>query len=1050
KRTDQLVGRPLTEAFPDAWALIEPHLARIYSGEVVAFNAEYAPLDVQFHVKAFLTPTGFELFFQDITSSRQARRNASRLLTLTEALNAATHLDQVLDTVLNHLQEETYGVLVALHDADQDALNVRYRVNFDPEIVQPYARIPVDADVPLAEAFRSGQLMVLSRAECEARYPAMRIDPATQEVVVLPLRSSGRVLGAMALSMKRPWAIDLLTRSKLTVVAAQCASAIERAQLFEEARRNESRYRTLLETTHAVIWEVDAEFRVTHPLRTWEAYTGQTFEQHRDFGYLAAVHPADQQTASDDLEAKAALGQSFQMKVRLHHRSGQFRATEVQCVPVYNELGQVYGWVGAIRDVSEQERQQSWEDGARQVLVQLGRATEAQAVYRLALQAVAEIAGTTHALLAGPLDSAGTFRVLYAEQIPGHILNEVSQFQAMPESAIGRALAHGLPFWLQDELHALHSPDVTGLPNRNLLLETGPVLLVPLNHEGQLTALIALNFTGFSEPDDEILGHLRWLQPQLAPALQRAQLLRTLERSERQAQTILRALDEGVLLFDAAGSVVAANPTACQLSGLGLDGLGGCELSSGVPFPSAFDLSWGLRDPAGHFLPVSEYPAVQAITSGETVRDAVVEFVRPDGQAILVSINAVPLTEDGVFRGAVVSFADVSEAYRMRQQLEQQARQDELTGLPNRRVFNWSLEQLAREPQARTAVLLLDIDQFKVVNDTFGHHVGDSLLRAVARRLTEVCGGRGTVVRVAGDEFGILLPVSVETEAGEMASLLIRRLEETLEVSDLEFQISVCVGISITPTEGTTARELYRQADLALHQAKRHGTGHWCLFTPELSATQQRRVLLERRLRAALHTQAFTVHYQPIVDLAQQHATAFEALARWHDSELGSVSPVEFIRVAEESGLIHELGAIVLHCALKQGRTWSNKWQTPVSVSVNVSSTQLMRSDFLEQVTGALEATGAAASSLVLEITEAVVIQDVDLVNSRLQALRDLGIRIALDDFGTGFSSLAVLSILPIDILKVDRLFMKDVAQNPRRQALLGAVITLGQRLGIT
>lgn len=1073
---EELIGRRLADEFPEAWALIERHTAAIHSGQAVAFDAESASLGVVFHVKTFPTPQGREVFFQDVTSSRQARRNASRLLTLTEALNAATHLDQVLNIVLEHLRDETYGVLVALHEPNEDVLKVRYAVHFDPAVVQPYLRVAPDAAVPLAEAFRTGRQMVMTRAECEARYPAVRLDPYTQEIVVLPLRSSGRVLGSMALSMRQPWAVDLLTRSKLTVVAAQCANAIERAQLFEEARRNEGRYRTLLETTHAVIWEVDAQFRVTRPLPTWEYFTGQPFEQHRDFGYMAAVHPDDLEATSAELQAKTALGESFQMNVRVYHRTGQFRATEVQCVPVRDELGQICGWVGAIRDVSEQERQQQWQDAARQLLATLGQATEAQSVYCNALKAVAEIAGTPHALLAGPLDKAGTFRVLHTQHIPAHVLSQLRQFQAMPESSIGRAIALGLPFWLHDELSAERPPDMPGMPNRDLLADAGPVLMVPLNHEHQLTAVIALNFRDQALPSADMLEHLRWLQPQLAPALQRAQLLRTLERSERQAQTTLRALDEGVLLFDAAGNVVAANPAAYQLSGLSLGvGAGGAQ----VPFPSAFDAAWGLRDPAGQLLPVSAYPAAQAIISGETVRDKVIEFMRPDGRAILVSINAVPLTEDGVFRGAVVSFSDVTEAYRMRQQLERQAREDELTGLPNRRVFNWSLEQLTREPQAKTAVLLLDIDQFKTVNDTFGHHVGDSLLQAVAGRLTEVCEGRGTVIRLAGDEFGVLLPILEEEEAGQMATLLIKRLKETLAVADMEFHVSVCVGICISPDhvspdEGAAATELYRQVDLALHEAKRIGAGNWCLFTPDLSATQERRVQLERRLRAALQAQSFSlpalppqvissqtlasqtlppqglsVQYQPIVGLIGRQAVAFEALARWHDDELGWVSPLEFIRVAEESGLIHELGALVLHCALRQGKAWTQAWNKPVSISVNVSSTQLMQQDFLDRVIGALETTGAAASSLILEITEAVVIQDMEVINKRLQALRDLGIRVALDDFGTGFSSLAVLGTLPIDVLKVDRLFVKGVAQNARRQALLAAIILLGHRLGI-
>jgi diguanylate cyclase (GGDEF)-like protein len=345
------------------------------------------------------------------------------------------------------------------------------------------------------------------------------------------------------------------------------------------------------------------------------------------------------------------------------------------------------------------------------------------------------------------------------------------------------------------------------------------------------------------------------------------------------------------------------------------------------------------------------------------------------------------------------------------------------------------------------ATLCIDIDNFKTVNDTLGHPVGDLLLQAVAGRLERLVREDDVVARLGGDEFAILQ--SDVTQAAEVAGLARRLLAAINEPFDLDGHLvtaGASVGIAIAPTDGEDSDQLLKNADLALYRAKGDGKGTSRFFEQEMDARARAHRKLEIDLRAALKASELEVHYQPLVNLATGAATGYEALLRWRHPERGMVPPEEFVPVAEETGLIGALGAFVLTRATADAA----RWPEPLKIAVNLSPLQFRSGNLLAVVTGALQASGLPARRLELEITETLLLDKSGLVLATLHALRALGIRISMDDFGTGYSSLSYLRSFPFDKIKIDRSFVHDLGANADSQAIVKAVVSLGASLGIT
>ena len=398
--------------------------------------------------------------------------------------------------------------------------------------------------------------------------------------------------------------------------------------------------------------------------------------------------------------------------------------------------------------------------------------------------------------------------------------------------------------------------------------------------------------------------------------------------------------------------------------------------------------------------------------------------------------------------GWVGTYEDITERYRAEESIAHIARHDSLTDLPNRMLLGERMiEGLTRvgENKGAMAVMCFDLDNFKAVNDSLGHPVGDKLLRELAKRLCVSVGKNDTIARLGGDEFAILHPAVNNQDTENLARRLINAVSTPFLIDGQEIHSSICVGIAMAPEHGTTGDQLMKCADLALYRAKAQGRNTWRFFDPGMDLEIQARRSLEVDLHRALVAGEFHIAYQPLVNLATNEVAGMEALVRWTHPERGPISPAEFIPIAEETGLIIPLGEWIL----RQACTEAGHWPATVKLAVNLSPIQFRSRTLVSIVINALAAARLPADRLELEITEAVLMQKDELIENMLHQLRGLGVRIAMDDFGTGYSSLSYLRKFPFDRIKIDKIFLADADSNADSAVIVRTIAALGQALGI-
>jgi diguanylate cyclase (GGDEF)-like protein len=403
-------------------------------------------------------------------------------------------------------------------------------------------------------------------------------------------------------------------------------------------------------------------------------------------------------------------------------------------------------------------------------------------------------------------------------------------------------------------------------------------------------------------------------------------------------------------------------------------------------------------------------------------------------------------TADG---GTVVILTDISELKKREKQIRHLAYHDTLTGLPNRALFSQQLDRAlatARRRGTTVAVLCIDVDYFKNVNDTLGHPAGDAVLKYMATRLRQSVRENDIVARLGGDEFGIVLVDLDSPEvATQLAGGLLSAVSEPIDLQGQQVVSGISMGIASSATDGDEADLLLKNADLALYRAKADGRGTFRFFEPEMDARAQARRALEMDLRQALSKQQFELHYQPQVEVSSCEIIAFEALVRWRHPQRGLVPPADFIPTAEETGVIIGLGQWVLRQACEDALAWP----ADIRVAVNVSAAQFRNHDLADLVRRTLVETGLAPQRLELEITESLLLRDVEANLATLAELKALGVRVSMDDFGTGYSSLGNLRSFPFDKIKIDRSFVRDLEQNAESAAIVRAVLGLGRSLGM-
>ena len=524
-------------------------------------------------------------------------------------------------------------------------------------------------------------------------------------------------------------------------------------------------------------------------------------------------------------------------------------------------------------------------------------------------------------------------------------------------------------------------------------------------------------------------------------AVERKAMQEALFLEKERAQVTLNCIGDAVISTDIAGNITFLNVVAEKMTG------------------------WSLREASGR--PIAEVVVIVNATSHETIPNPIAMVIKQnqaghlppdcilihrDGSEIPIEDSVAPIHDrQGHATGAVIVFRDVSAARAVALQMAHSATHDFLTGLPNRMLLNDRISHalaLALRHQNKVAVLFLDLDGFKHINDSLGHSTGDKLLQSIARRLTGCVRNVDTISRQGGDEFVVLLSeVQQSEDTASTASRMLRAVANAHPIDQHELHVTASIGVSVYPDDGLDAETLIKNADTAMYQAKKQGRQSYQFFMPAMNLRAVERQAIEEGLRRSLKRQEFALHYQPKVNLRTGRITGAEALLRWTHHVRGPISPAQFIPVAEDCGLIVPIGNWVLREACTQAQAWVNAGLPQVTLAVNVSAVELRDENFLNGVLAILKDTGLNPGLLELEMTESILLRGDASTASIFRTLRASGVQLAIDDFGTGYSSLSYLGKFPVDALKIDQSFIRDITAAPDRTSIIRAVISMGQSL---
>ena len=533
----------------------------------------------------------------------------------------------------------------------------------------------------------------------------------------------------------------------------------------------------------------------------------------------------------------------------------------------------------------------------------------------------------------------------------------------------------------------------------------------------------------------------RGIMRALRYAIERKVLEEALFAVKERAQVTLNCIADAVVCTDLAGNITFLNLVAEKMTGWP------SEQATGRPLSEVLQiLNAASREPAPN-------PMALAVVENRVMHlPSNCILVRRDGIETPIEDSVAPIHDrHGEASGAVLVFRDVSAARSMAEQMTHSAQHDFLTGLPNRMLLNDRVNQaiaMSTRHQKKVAVLFLDLDGFKHINDSLGHPTGDKLLQSIAKRLVGCVRTSDTVSRQGGDEFVVLLS---EAEKSEDAAITARRILDAVSephtIDQHDLHVTTSIGLSVYPDDGADAEALIKNADTAMYQAKENGRQSYQFFKPAMNVRAVQRQSIEESLRRALERGEFALHYQPKIDLRSGEITGAEALVRWTHPTRGPVSPAEFIPVAEDCGLILPIGRWVLREACKQAREWISASLPARTIAVNISAMEFREDSFLENVFATLRDTGLRAEALELELTESVLMKRAESSASVLKTLRNGGVQVAIDDFGTGYSSLSYLRKFPIDALKIDQSFVRQIGTAPDDATIVTAIISMSRSL---